>query len=113
MFDETFRHSDSYFTALQLLRIFEEEARGVQECLSSLGIWITHPPTHVTSLSATGQAELLEKNNSVWQAFMMEYDEAQKALLSQIERRSNEIRNLRDSVSTNPSNPKRRQRCPV
>jgi len=103
MFDNSFQHSDTYFTALQLLRIFADEIRSACGPIERLRAWVTEFPEPSPELRARPKPtdfnpDSAAERKAAWDKLMTQHATAEKGLLERIEKLSDEITGLRDGV---------------
>ena len=103
MFDTSFQLSNTYFTALQLFRIFADEIRSATPQIQTLGDWVLKfpEPTHTRSSNgrqAVVDTEASEARKEIWAQIMEKHTIDKELLLERIRKKSDEIISLRDGV---------------
>ena len=92
MFDDSFKRSEVYFTALQLLRIF---GRWIRNTGRDLRIICKFRDTEAEWVGV----EHLKVLNDNWKAILKTYDTEAELLLQRIAEKTAEVESLRDGVS--------------
>jgi hypothetical protein len=101
MFDESFEISKDYFTVLQLLRIFAECIQQSMDDLRAMqSEFFSQYPTgnlsHCRHLSLAARRVLAQN----WETVVDSQGEIGKRLLVRIDRKTEEVKSLRDGVRT-------------
>jgi hypothetical protein len=102
MFDDSFKRSRLYFEVLQMLRTFSDNIEQVGKNLQKLGDEITLVFAHLKPDNLPPSVLLQEKQDlkSNWEIVTKSYAEAEKRLLQRITGKVEEIKSLRDGVSS-------------
>lgn len=100
MFDLSFDRSGTYFTVLQALRVFTDtitEAHNSIEIMKQRWSWRFpgRSSTNTTHFDKMTQ-EILNQN---WEKLIAEHWRLERGLLDYIDKKSNEVKSLRDGVS--------------
>ena len=99
MFDDSFQRSASYFTILQILRIFSDAIReSVADTKSMKRQWLRHYAARSSGdrrRFSKSAAKVLARN---WDVLESHHEFLAAQLLSRIEKKTEEVTSLRDGV---------------
>ena len=97
MFDDSFERSALYFSVLQLLRIFTEWIHGTGRDLELCAT----ETSESNLLNNAFEPEELEQISKNWKIITSHYSEVERRLLLRIGEKTEEVKSLRDGVSSN------------
>ena len=106
MFDSSFERSRVYFNSLQLLRIFGQTIRSTRQGIRQLAP--ESFPNRIDGIPSYGRPFILPRSNpgedkillANWKILWGFYVEAESELLGRLAEKTEEIKSLRDGVST-------------
>lgn len=105
MFDDSFRRSKHYFELLQVLRIFTDLVDETRRNLDEVGRYFVDSnkaSSFLSPLDAPRRDREFRALKANWDVITRFHNEAEKLLLQRIAAKIDEIKSLRDGVSSNP-----------
>jgi hypothetical protein len=96
MFDIEFKRSKQYFTILQMLRIFHDWISFSIDSFKHSVDYLLLPEYHEYEHNLNASSRQMVRSN--WEALLAYHEEIAKPLLDRIEKKTEEVKSLRDGV---------------